>query len=96
MESIQDFLKPDNIQQFLSDNPAIYYVILFLFGLFLFLAALFNCNWIFGNTNSHNYNTSKNGGTIIGFGRKTARVLVGFLGLVIMLCIVLVIGLSKD
>ena len=85
MEKVQEFFNFDNIQPFLRDNPVIYGIVFFLLGLFLFLGAVFDWNWIFGNISKTNYDSRKIDGLTNLFGRKTARFLFGALCLLIML-----------
>jgi len=53
-------------------------------GIFLLLACIFDWKWIFGNVNRSNYNTEKIDGLVNIFGRKTARVMVGFLAAMVI------------
>ena len=84
----------ESVQQFLSDNPVIYGIFLFLLGLFLLLGAVFDWNWIFGNVSRINYDFGKIDGLVNFFGRKTARFIFGAVCVFIMLSGVLVIWLS--
>ena len=84
----------ENIQQFLSDNPVIYGIFLFLLGLFLLLGAIFDWNWIYGNVSPVNYDWGKIDGIVNCFGRKTARIILGTFSVLVMLGGVLVILLS--
>jgi len=84
----------ETVQQFLSDNPAVYGIFLFLLGLFLLLGAIFDWNWIFGNISRTNYDFGKIDGMVNFFGRKTARVISGVFFALMMLGGVLVIWLS--
>ena len=84
----------ENVQQYLSDNPVIYGIFLFLLGLFLLLGAVFDWNWIFGNVSRINYDFGKIDGLVNFFGRKAARFIFGAVCVFIMLSGVLVIWLS--
>ena len=84
----------ENIQQFLSDNPVVYGVFLFLLGLFLLLGAISDWNWIYGNISQVNYDLGKIDGMVNIFGRKTARVVCGVFSVLMMFGGVLLIWLS--
>ena len=84
----------ENIQQFLSDNPVVYGIFLFLLGLFFLLGAIFGWNWIFGNVSPVNYDFRKIDGLVNFFGRKTARIIFGTFSVLMMLGGVFVIWLS--
>jgi hypothetical protein len=86
----------DSVQQYLSDNPLAYGVVLLVLGLFFFLSSVFNWNWVFGGSSPHDYNTQKLGGIINVFGKRTAQLFFGFLGVVLIICSVIVILLSLE
>lgn len=78
----------EKIQQFFAGNPYLAGVLIAAFGLFLFLAAVFDWNWIFGDINAANYSERKIDGLVNLFGRKTARIICMGVG-----CIVFAAGI---
>jgi hypothetical protein len=84
----------DDIAVFFRSHPAVIGVLVAVVGLFLFLAAILNWNWIFGDVSRANYSLCKIDGLVNLFGRKTARIIVGLFGLVIIFAGLLIVGLS--
>jgi hypothetical protein len=84
----------ETVQQFLSDNPIVFGIFLFLLGLLLFFGAVFDWQWLFGNPVRTNYDFRKIDGLVNFFGRKTVRFIFGTVCLFMMLGGVLVIWMS--
>jgi TRAP-type C4-dicarboxylate transport system permease small subunit len=85
----------NSIQQFLHENPVAFGICIILLGLFLFLGAVFDWNWIFGNPSKVNFNMGKIDGLTNLFGRKTARVVFGVACISMIICGALVIWLCR-
>jgi hypothetical protein len=63
----------ETIQKFLSDNPVYCGVMIFVVGIVLFAACVFDWDWLFGNVNPRTYNTRKIDGLVNIFGREKAK-----------------------
>ena len=75
----------EKIQQFFSDNPVWGGVFIAAIGLFILFASIFDWEWIFGNVNRATYSLNKIDGIVNFLGRKTARVIAGFTGVIVIL-----------
>ena len=84
----------EKIQQFFTNNPIAIGVLIVLTGLFLFLGAVFDWNWMFGNVSKVNYDEGKIDGLVNLFGRKAARVIFGAFSFFVFLLGIFVIWLS--
>lgn len=74
----------EDIHRYLQYNTVWAGVLIIAFGLFMLLASIFNWHFIFGNINESNYNLEKIDGWVNLFGQKTARVVFGMLGVVVI------------
>jgi hypothetical protein len=75
----------EKIQKFLSDNPLYCGVLIFVVGIVLFAACIFDWDRLFGNVNPMTCNTRKIDGLVNVFGRKTARIVCGILSFMMII-----------
>jgi hypothetical protein len=75
----------EKIQQYLSENPALWGILVIVLGALLMLASIFDWDWLFGQTNPYTYNARKIDGLINLFGRKTARIVFGAISFLIIM-----------
>lgn len=74
----------EKAQRFLSDNPIAGGVFIMVVGIFLLFASIFNWQIIYGDISHSNYDLNKIDGWTNIFGRKTARIVGGVIGVVII------------
>ncbi|SBW05990.1 immunity 17 family protein [uncultured Dysgonomonas sp.] len=72
-----------SIGDIFSNNPAFYGIFIVVLGIIFLLTAIYDAKWIFGNTTS--FNIQKVQGWVNLFGRKTTRIAVGIMSLVLIL-----------
>jgi flagellar biosynthesis protein FlhB len=75
----------ETVTQFLKENPAALCAFFAVMFLVLFLGAVFDWNWLFGDVSRATYSLSKIDGWVNIFGRKTARIVFGALCLFIVI-----------
>lgn len=72
------------IQRFYEQHPVILPITCILVGVLLLWGCISNWNWLFGNISRSNYSPEKIDGLVNTFGRKAARVMVGFLAVLLV------------
>ncbi len=71
----------EKIQQFFTENPRYFGVFFTAMGVAFLLAAIYDADWLFKkDVSGSTYSLEKIDGWINVFGRKTARVVVGIMG----------------
>lgn len=73
------------IREFLQNNPIWTNLFFVAIGLFLLIASIRDWNWIFGEVIGSSYNLNKVDGWVNLFGRKTARIMLGTFGVLIII-----------
>ena len=84
----------NKMQQLFAKYPALIGVVVSLVGLFLFLGAVFDWNWMFGDVSRATYDPGKIDGLVNLFGRKTARIVFGIFCFFVFLLGIFVIWYS--
>lgn len=72
----------DKVGTVLKNYPAVFGIFIILIGVVLFICALKDVQWIFGNTLS--FNVRKVKGWVNLFGRGPARFIVGLMSLILV------------
>ncbi len=72
----------DQVREFFTHHPLYFGIFLVIIGIGLLLTAIYDGEWLFGNTRL--YNLQKVDGWVNFFGRKTARIFVGIMAFVLM------------
>ena len=72
----------DNIKIYISLHPELFGILFLLIGIVIFISALLDANWLFGNVSSVTYSLKKIDGWVNMFGRKTARIVAGIGGII--------------
>jgi hypothetical protein len=75
----------DKVKTFFTENPHFVGIFFALVGVVLLISAIKDANWLFGNVNTLDYNLKKVDGWVNFFGRKAARVIVGFMSILVIL-----------
>lgn len=82
MTAIEEYFT--RIQNYVVDNPEWFGILIAAFGGLVFVGALKDWNWIFGDINPNTYDLKKLDGVINWFGRKTGRIYAGISGIVLV------------
>jgi hypothetical protein len=82
----------DQIREFLAQNPEYFGLLIAVFGVFFLLAGIFNFDWVF---RGRSYSLKKFEGISNIIGRKAARVICGFLGIMMIVFGAVVLILAK-
>ncbi|MDU1892324.1 MAG: Imm17 family immunity protein [Dysgonomonas sp.] len=75
----------DNVKAYFEKNPAYFGIVIIALGIVLFISAIKGAKWLFDNeVSGSTYSLGKIDGWINMFGKKTARVIVAILSVVLV------------
>jgi len=69
----------EKLKEFITANPQYFGIFFVLFGLLIFISAITDAHWLFGDVNRVSYNLKTIDGWVNFFGRKTARIIAGII-----------------